>query len=61
MTLNIGLAAGCMVIGLLMLFIGGWFSFTGLRDRDWSTFFFSLMILGVAAFAFYSAYSLIAW
>lgn len=60
-TLAIGLAAGCIVIGVLMLVIGGWFCFTGIRDKEWSTLFFSLMILGVAGFAFYSAYHLFTW
>lgn len=59
--LNTGLALGCIIIGVLMLVIGSWFAFTGLKDKEWSTFFFSLMILGVAAFAFYSAYHLFTW
>jgi hypothetical protein len=59
--LNTGLAIGCIVIGVLMLVIGGWFCFTGVKDKDWSTFVFSLMILGVAGFAFYSAYHLFTW
>jgi hypothetical protein len=59
--LNTGLAIGCIIIGALMLVIGGWFTINGIRDKDWSTFIFSLMILGVAGFAFYSAFHLFIW
>ena len=59
--LSTGLAIGCIIIGVLMLVIGGWFFFTGLKDREWSTVILSVMILGVAGFAFYSAYHLFTW
>lgn len=59
--LNVGLVVGCIIIGILMLAIGGWFCMTGVKDRDWSTVVLAIMVLGVAGFAFYSAYYLVTW
>jgi hypothetical protein len=55
---NIGLGIGCIVIAVLMLAMGGWFSWTGFRDRDWSSVFLSVLILAVAVFAVVSAVNL---
>lgn len=55
---NIGLGIGCIVIAVLMLAIGGWFSYTGIRDREWSSVILSLLIIGVAVFAVISAVNL---
>ena len=55
---NIGLGIGCIVIAVLMAAIGGWFSFTGFRDREWSSVALSVLILAVAAFAVVSAVTL---
>jgi len=55
---NIGLGIGCIVIAVLMLLIGGWFSWTGFRDREWSSVFLSALIIAVAVFAIVSAVNL---
>ena len=55
---NIGLGIGCLVIAVLMAVIGGWFSWTGLRDKDWSAVVLAILILAVAVFAIVSAVSL---
>jgi len=55
---NIGLGIGCIVIAVLMAAIGGWFSWTGIRDREWSSVILSLLIFGVAVFAVVSAINL---
>jgi hypothetical protein len=41
-----------------MAVIGGWFSWSGLRDRDWSALMLAILILAVAVFAVISAVSL---
>ncbi|MGA2367145.1 MAG: hypothetical protein ABSF74_01020 [Dehalococcoidia bacterium] len=55
---NIGLGIGCLVIAVLMATLGGWFSWTGLRDKDWSAVALAILILAVAVFAVVSAVSL---
>jgi drug/metabolite transporter superfamily protein YnfA len=55
---NIGLGIGCLIIAVLMAVIGGWFSWSGLRDRDWSALMLAILILAVAVFAVISAVSL---
>ena len=55
---NIGLGVGCLVIAVLMAVIGGWFSYAGIRDRDWSAVVLAVLILAVAVFAVVSAVSL---
>ncbi|MHB8085574.1 MAG: hypothetical protein ACYDHZ_07100 [Dehalococcoidia bacterium] len=55
---NIGLGIGCLIIALLMALIGGWFSYAGFRDRDWSGVVLAILILAVAVFAVVSAVSL---
>ena len=55
---NIGLGVGCVVIALLMTAIGGWFIWSGFRDREWSSVVLSILIFAVAAFASVSAYNL---
>ena len=57
-TVNIGLGIGCVIIGLLMAFLGVWFMWNGFKDKDWSSVVLSVMIFGVAAFAGVSAYNL---
>lgn len=55
---DIGLGIGCLIIAVLMALIGGWFSWTGLRDKDWSALLLAILILAVAVFAVVSAVSL---
>jgi uncharacterized membrane protein YccC len=55
---NVGLGIGCLVIALLMAVIGGWFVWTGARDREWSSIVLAVFIYGVAAFAVISAVNL---
>ena len=55
---NIGLGIGCLIIAVLMALIGGWFSWTGLRDKDWSALLLAILILAVAVFAVVSAVTL---
>jgi hypothetical protein len=57
---NIGLGIGCIIIAVLMVTIGIWFIWTGIRDREWSSIILSVLILAVAAFAIVSAYNLFA-
>ncbi len=58
MAVNIGLGIGCLIIAVLMALIGGWFSWTGLRDKDWSALLLAILILAVAVFAVVSAVTL---
>ncbi len=55
---DIGLGIGCLIIAILMAGIGGWFSWTGFKDKDWSALFLAILILAVAVFAVISAISL---
>lgn len=57
-TVNLGLGIGCLLIAALMAIMGGWFIWSGLRDRDWSSVGLSIIIFAVAAFACISAYKL---
>jgi len=57
-TLNIGLGIGCLVVGGLMAFIAIWFGLNGIKEKDGVSVFFGLAILGVAVFAFVSAFNL---
>ncbi|MBN1376180.1 MAG: hypothetical protein JXA01_08505 [Dehalococcoidia bacterium] len=55
---NIGLGIGCIVIAVLMAVIGGWFTWTGIKDREWSSVVLAALIFGVAVFAVISAVNL---
>jgi len=55
---HIGLGIGCLVIAVLMVTIGVWFSWSGFRDRDWSAVLLALLIIAVAVFATISAFNL---
>ncbi|MBN1691572.1 MAG: hypothetical protein JW901_11170 [Dehalococcoidia bacterium] len=55
---NIGLGTGCIVIAVLMVVIGGWFIWTGIKDREWSSVVLAVLIFAVAVFAAISAVNL---
>lgn len=55
---NIGLGVGCIVIAALMAIIGGWFSYTGFRNREWSSILLAILIFAVAIFAVINAVNL---
>jgi hypothetical protein len=55
---DIGLGIGCLIIAMLMAGIGGWFCWTGFKDKDWSALFLAILILAVAVFAVVSAINL---
>jgi amino acid permease len=57
---NIGLGVGCIVIAALMAVIGGWFTYSGIKNREWSSVLLAILIFCVAIFAVINAVNLFA-
>ena len=57
-TVNVILAIVCIVIGLLLMLLGGWFLWSGLKNRERPSVVIAILIFILAVFAFVGAFNL---
>ena len=56
-TVSLALGVVCVVIGLALMPLGGWFLRNGIKNREWMPVIISILILALAALAFVGAFN----